>query len=307
MNDRSWMSDPCKQMMLAEEMKEWVRVGGRFPSVGEQPAFAEVLKMQKVLVDARKALIQQRLAELSREDLDLNAVMHTIEEDQCLSEEETALLMDKLAAVKATVEEKMQIEHGMEVIQEVREQVIHDLGAEAMDNVIMKLFRVEQGVGVEMTVIGGGMVVDRKTTGRVKYASDTTSIYRKGYSLGSLGDTLATAVARIFWDRICGDYDNARAAYSPADVEITGMADAVPIRKPITYPKYCQAEIAQAGVSGANDQLAFARAWTLREQLYQSDRCGLFNSLKPALDHHVSTQRGGRYRGIQLRVVLEHL
>ncbi|MBK6883446.1 MAG: hypothetical protein IPH05_10975 [Flavobacteriales bacterium] len=60
-------------------------------------------------------------------------------------------------------------------------------------------------------------------------------------------------------------------------------------------------------MSGANDQLAFARAWTLREQLYQSDRCGLFNSLKPALDHHVSNQRGGRYRGIQLRVVLEHL
>jgi len=307
MNDDAWLADPCNQRSLSEELREWLKVGKQFPSVYNDPRFRTLVRLYDDLESGREARIQERIAGLAADGMDFTTLMDIIETDSCLSEAETALLMAQVREAKADEIERENMVQGVEVIESVKQNVARDLGEEALENVVTKLFRVENGVGIEMTIIGGGMVVDRKRTGRVRNASDTTSIYRQGFPLGSVGDTLATAVARTFWEQICKDYSDPGTVFSPSSLEIVGMADAAPVRRPIEYVQACQDALAVNHITDPNTQLAFARAWNLKEQLLFTDRCDLFPSLHPRLTEDVSTQRGGRYRGVRLRVVMRRL
>jgi putative transposase len=142
---------------------------------------------------------------------------------------------------------------------------------------------------------------------RLKLKVADLTMDRKGFPLGSVGDDLATTVAREFWIRVCSDYADASSRYSPENLEIIGMADGAPVTGKLSYPDSCQAAFAKLRLENPNVQLAYARAWSLQRALGRSDRCGLLQSMHPTLTPRTYSERGGSYRGVTMRVVMRRL
>lgn len=307
LQDNVWISDLCAQRDLLAEMDEWMKAGSVFTSTRSHPSYPVIVERSKELKAIRKGMLNDKLVSMTSTGEELDGLLEELESDGCLTDVEYRAMLVHLTAANASARERLEMEHGYVLVDDISRDVKETLGQEAMNNVHMRVFRVKDGVGVEMMIAGGGSVVQRTTIKNVISASDTTSIYRKGYHLGSLGDTLATAVARHFWARICDDYADASSQFSPEALEIIGMADAVPVVRPIEYPSACAAQMSKRGLSDENERLAFARAWILSEQLFRSDPCGIFGDLRPTLEQEVSTERGGQYRGIKLRAVVKRL
>ena len=88
---------------------------------------------------------------------------------------------------------------------------------------------------------------------------------------------------------------------------ITGMADGVPVRSRLSFAEECSALFTKLGIADLNAQLAFARAWGLREQISQGDNCGLYDLINPTIEFQTFAERDGAYRGVVIRAVMKRL
>lgn len=300
------LADPCTQRLMLNELNgsidAWVHYVGRV----NDPDQMRLLDHRRVLSVARDSSINAQLTALRSEGNDRSYLLQLIENDSCLSSAERMVLL-RAAREISTDSEQLDLDYGIDVVEHLRTSISTAFGEDALANVITRIFRVEDGVGVELTIRGGGAILDRRLHGRAGNASDTTTVYRSGFPLGSIGDTLSATIVRVFWERICDDYASRKWAFRTESIDITGMADGVPVRSNLPFTKECIQEITDQGVIGANEQLAFARAWSLREQLAQGDRCGLYGTLNPTIRHQTFSERGGQYRGVTMRAVMKRL
>jgi hypothetical protein len=231
-------------------------------------------------------------------------LLQAIEGDTCLTADEKLRLL-KVARNRAVDQERKDLDYAVDVVEQLRTTLAKSFGEDALANVVSRVFRVENGVGVELTIRGGGSILDKRLHGSSGQASDTTTVYRSGFPLGSVGDTLSAAIAQVFWQRMCDDYSSRRWAYRTESVEVVGMADGVPVRSTLRFPEACKQELAKLGITGANAQLAYARAWSLRQQLIAGDSCDLYQLVAPTMRYETYSERGGEYRGVTIRAVMK--
>lgn len=298
--------EPCTQRLMLQELEGIEKEWSRYVGVPGNPHQEQLMQYRKALAAAREAMIAARLAALQEEKADLTVALAAIDRDSCLSAAEK-LRLTKVVRDLSVDEEKESLEYGIDVVDDLRTTIGNAFGEDALANVFTKVFRVEGGVGVELTMRGGGAIMDKRLRGRSDDASDTTTVYRSGFPLGSIGDTLSATIAQVFWDRMCEDYSSRRWAYRTESVEISGMADGVPVRSKLYFSERCIEELKTRGISKPNEQLAFARAWSLQEHVAFSDRCGLFDLLNPSITYRTFSERGGDFRGVVMRAVMKRL
>ncbi len=300
------ISDPCQQLPMLEELEQvlddWVRHGGP----GSDQNQVQLAQYRRTLAAKRDSVIKARMEEIAKDTTEFAALRAAIEQDSCLTEAEVRLLLKK-AENRMAVKEKEDLAYGHGVVDGVRATIAGALGQQALSNVVTKVFRVEGGIGIELTIRGGGAVLDRRLVGNAGDASDTTTVYRSGFPLGSVGDTLSADIAQVFWERMCEDYSSRKWAYRTEMVDVTGMADGVPVRSRITFAEGCRQQLSARKIEDPNQQLAFARAWSLVEQIKAGDRCGLFDLLQPVIHYRAFPQRGGDYQGVSMRAVIKRL
>lgn len=298
--------DPCAQRMMLAELegieKEWSRHVG----APGHPHFEQLVQYRKQLSGTREALIADRLASLEADKTLLPTALAAIERDSCLSAAEK-LRLTKAIRDLSVDEEKESLDYGIDVVDELRGTVSRAFGEEALANVYTRVYRVNGGVGIELTMRGGGAILNKRLRGSAAGLSDTTTVYRSGFPLGSVGDTLSATIAQVFWDRMCEDYSSRRWAYRTESVEIIGMADGVPVRSKLYFSERCTEELNARRIDQPNEQLAFARAWSLQERIGMGDNCGLYDLLNPSISHMTYSERGGEYRGVIMRAVMKRL
>lgn len=304
MEQQGTASDPCSQRLMLEELNAHATDWSRQVGDPNDPHHQRLLEHRRTIQTSREALITAQLAGMEVDRDNLPMVLKGIERDSCLTGPER-MALTKAARDLAVDHEREALDYGIDVLEDVRMAISKSFGEDALANVVTRLFRVEDGVGVEMTIRGGGAILDKRLHGKAGQASDTTTVYRHGFPLGSVGDTLSATIAQVFWDRMCADYASRRWAYRTESVEVIGMADGVPVRSTLRFAEACRQELAAQGIKAPNAQLAYARAWSLRQQLMLGDRCGLYGLLEPSMRAITHTERGGEYRGVTMRAVMK--
>ncbi len=299
------LNDPCIQKLMLEELegheKNWARQVG----VANDPHHERLMVHLADLRTTRKEYVQGRMVAFKKDRHEVQEMILELERDSCVTEPERVQLL-KAASEELIDHEKEAIDYGLDVVEEVRRIIERSLGADAMGNVVTKVFRVENGVGIELTIQGGGAILDRRLHGKAGNASDTTTVYRHGYPLGGVGDTLSATIAQVFWDRICQDYASRQWNYRTENVSITGMADGVPVRSTLRFPDACRQELTAQRIVDPNEQLAYARAWSLARSIeHFGDRCGLYSLMEPTISSRTFQERGGQYRGVTLMAVMK--
>lgn len=304
MDDRERIGDPCVQRAMLEELdglvKDWSRHVGQVQDLN----YSTLLQYRNTLALQRDGLLQAKLDSLGKDKNELQAALEAIEGDSCLTGNEK-MRLTRVVREMAVDEEQEDLDYGIDVVEQLRGTISTAFGDDALANVMTKIFRVEGGVGVELTIRGGGAILDKKLRSPGGDASDTTTVYRSGFPVGSVGDTLSATIAQVFWERMCEDYASRKWQYRTESVEITGMADGIPVRSALTFTEACRAAMEARGVVEPNAQLAFARAWSLHEQIAAADRCGLFELLNPAILHRTFEERGGEFRGVSMRAIMK--
>ncbi|MBL7940349.1 MAG: hypothetical protein JNL43_13395 [Flavobacteriales bacterium] len=300
------IAQPCTQLAMLDELNGVVDSWARHVGQVNDPHYAQLLQYRKILATMRDSMLTSRMERMEKDTTDLSLLQAAIEKDTCLNDAEKLLLL-KRASNRAVEKEKADLVYGFDVVEDLRSTIVGSYGQDALANVITRVFRVEEGVGVELTIRGGGAILDKRLLGRTGDASDTTTVYRSGFPLGSVGDTLSAAIAQVFWDRMCEDYSSRKWAYRTESVEVTGMADGVPVRSRLIFSEACQQQLSAQHITDPNEQLAYARAWSLVEQIKTGDRCGLYELLTPTLHHQTYRERGGAYRGVSMRAVMKRL
>jgi len=304
MLDEGKSGDPCLRLEMLGELDRFATDWAKHVGEAHNPHHEQLLLHRRTLSMAREATLSERMDSLLVDGAALPELLAAIEQDSCLTSGERMRLL-KVVREKAVDHEREAIDHGIDLVEDLRTSVAKVFGEDALANVVTRVFRVENGVGVELTIRGGGAILDKRLHGSTGQASDTTTVYRHGFPLGSVGDTLSATIAQIFWDRMCADYASRRWEYRTESVEVIGMADGVPVRSTLRIAEDCRKEIAELGIKDPNAQLAYARAWSLRQQLSHGDRCGLYDLLVPVLTHRTHTERGGEYRGVTMRAVMK--
>lgn len=300
------IAQPCTQLAMLDELNGVVDSWARHVGQVNDPHYAQLLQYRKILATKRDSMLTSRMERMEKDTTDLSLLQAAIEKDTCLNDAEKLLLL-KRASNRAVEKEKADLVYGFDVVEDLRATIAGSYGQDALANVITRVFRVEEGVGVELTIRGGGAILDKRLLGRTGDASDTTTVYRSGFPLGSVGDTLSAAIAQVFWDRMCEDYSSRKWAYRTESVAVTGMADGVPVRSRLIFSAACQEQLTQQDITEPNEQLAYARAWSLVEQIRMGDRCGLYELLTPLIQHQTYRERGGAYRGVSMRAVMKRL
>ncbi len=300
------LEEPCTQRLMLDELDGLVNSWAQYVGQASDPHYGQLLQYRKTIAAKRDSLITARMEALEADTTDLVLLIQGIESDSCLTAAEKLNLL-KLARNRAVEKEQMDLDYGINVVEELRTSLSKSFGEEALANVVTRVFRVQDGVGVELTIRGGGAILDKKLHGSSGQASDTTTVYRSGFPLGSVGDTLSATIAQVFWERMCEDYSSRKWAYRTESLEVVGMADGVPVRSTMRFAEECKLEIAAQRISGANAQLAYARAWSLCQHISSGDRCGLYDILAPTIRHETYQQRGGDYRGVSMRAVMKRL
>jgi hypothetical protein len=304
MDDKGKTGDPCIQRAMLEELDGLVKDWSRYVGFQNDLNYAVLQQHRKTLAHKRDSLLQARLPALSTNKEDIPAVLASIDRDSCLTGNEK-MRLTRVVREMAVNEEQEDLDYGIDVVEQLRSSISSAFGDDALANVMTKIFRVEGGVGVELTIRGGGAVLDKRLRPRAGDASDTTTVYRSGFPVGSVGDTLSATIAQVFWERMCEDYASRKWQYRTESVEITGMADGIPVRSALTFTEACNAAMAARGITQPNAQLAFARAWSLHDQIAAADRCGLFDLLNPAILFQTYEERGGDFRGVSMRAIMK--
>jgi hypothetical protein len=304
MDDREKVGDPCVQRAMLEELDGLVKDWSRYVGHHKDLNYSTLLQYRNTLALHRDSLLQAKLNALGSDKMELEAALDGIEQDSCLTGNEK-LRLTRVVREMAVDEEQEDLDYGIDVVEQLRSSISTAFGDDALANVMTKIFRVEGGVGVELTIRGGGAVLDKRLRSRAGDASDTTTVYRSGFPVGSVGDTLSATIAQVFWERMCEDYASRKWQYRTESVEITGMADGIPVRSTLTFTEACRAAMAARGIAEPNAQLAFARAWSLQEQIGAADRCGLFDLLRPTILHQTFEEKGGEYRGVSMRAIMK--
>jgi hypothetical protein len=304
MAEEDKVSDPCTQSRMLEELDNHAGNWARHVGLADDPHNEQLMAHLKTLAGLRDTFMAAQLASLEVDRDQLPAVLEGTERDSCLTEAERLRLM-KIGRDLSVDHEREAMDYGLDLVEDVRMTVAKAFGENALGNVVTRLFRVEDGVGVELTIRGGGAILDKRLHGNSGQASDTTTVYRHGFPLGSVGDTLSATIAQVFWDRMCADYSSRRWQYRTESMEVIGMADGVPVRSTLSFAEECRQELTANRITDANAQLAYARAWSLRRQLMLGDRCGLYSLLEPSLSSIIHPERGGDYRGVTLRAVMK--
>jgi hypothetical protein len=296
------MADPCHVKGMLEDIEQWIAVGQLISVVREQPAYEDILKLEPLVRDARAASLQKYTVKLESRSPSLSEVLEIVSKDSCLSSSEGQEIIAHFQA-KADERSRADVAHGAQLITEVRAALEKAYGKENLTHVEMKLFPAENGVGVSVSVLGGGSR-SRTSSGNSSGTADTTSLYRKGFPLGALGDDIANNIARELWSRVCKEHDRDSSNYTPVEVRILGMADGNPVRQRISMPDECKAELDRLRYNDLNKELAYARAWTLGRAMQWTDECGLMEQVGPRLVPVTFAEKGGPYRGVGIHLVM---
>jgi hypothetical protein len=304
MEDDGNTGDPCLQLEMLEELERFAADWAKHVGGAQDAHHEQLLLHRRALATTRDAMLNARMERLGTDRDNVPELLAGIEGDSCLTSGERLRLL-KVAREQAVDHEREAIDYGIDVVESVRTSIATAFGEHTLSNVMTKVFRVENGVGVEITIRGGGAILDKRLYGKTGLASDTTTVYRHGFPLGSVGDTLSATIAQVFWDRMCADYASRKWEYRTESVEVIGMADGVPVRSTLRIAEECLQELARLGVKESNAQLAYARAWSLRQHLVHGDRCGLYDLLDPSITSRTYTERGGEYRGVTMRAVMK--
>jgi len=299
-------TEPCTQRLMLEELESMVKDWSRYVGVSMDPNYDKLLQYRKALAQGRDSLMAVRLVALQADQSEVQVKLDAIERDSCLSGAEKLRLTKAVRDLSVDVV-KEGLDYGIDVVDQVRSSISAAFGEDALANVITRVFRVEGGVGVELTMRGGGAILNKRLRGKTDSASDTTTTYRSGFPLGSVGDTLSATIAQVFWQRMCDDYSSRKWEYRTESMAIKGMADGVPVRSRLSFSEGCMSQLAKQGIDEPNEQLAFARAWGLREQISQCDNCGLYDLINPTIEFQTYAERDGAYRGVVIRAVMKRL
>jgi hypothetical protein len=296
------MADPCHVKGMLEDIEQWIAVGQLITVVRQQPAYDDILKLEPLVRDARAASLQKYTVQLESRSPTLTDVLEIVSNDSCLSSSEGLEIIAHFQA-KADERTRQDIEHGAQLITELRTALEKAYGKENLAHVEMKLFPADNGVGVSVSVLGGGSR-SRASSKNSSGMADTTSLYRKGFPLGALGDDIANNIARELWSRVCKEHDRDSSKYTPVELRILGMADGNPVRQRISMPDECRTEVDGLRYDDLNKELAYARAWNLRRAMMNTDECGLMQQVAPRLVPVTFAEKGGTFRGVGLRLVM---
>lgn len=296
------MADPCHVKGMLEDIQQWIAVGQLISVVREQSAYEDILQLEPLVRDARAASLQKYTVQLESRSPSLSEVLEIVSKDSCLSSSEG---LEIIAHFQANADERTRqdIEHGAQLITELRTALEKAYGKENLAHVEMKLFPADNGVGVSVSVLGGGSR-SRASSKNSSGMADTTSLYRKGFPLGALGDDIANNIARELWSRVCKEHERDSSRYTPVELRILGMADGNPVRQRIAMPDACRAEVDGLRYNDLNKELAYARAWTLGRAMQWTDQCGLMEQVGPRLVPVTFAEKGGPYRGVGIHLVM---